>query len=177
MSVHNKVVWSEGLFLQPQHFQQQDRYFERYVEARAEALVPHAWGFAEVEIDADLLKLGKIGVRRAVGVFPDGTPFRLPDDDPLPRPLDVAAMARNETDLPCRARAPCRPAGSGPRRPAPAMARAPRRARVGSTGRLLRVWRTGHAAGRVAADADSACRRATDAYACIPLALVSRASR
>ena len=25
MSAHNKVVWSEGLFLQPQHFQQQDR--------------------------------------------------------------------------------------------------------------------------------------------------------
>ena len=26
MSAHNKVIWSEGLFLQPQHFQQQDRY-------------------------------------------------------------------------------------------------------------------------------------------------------
>ena len=32
MSAHNRVVWSEGLFMQPQHFQQQDRYFERYVE-------------------------------------------------------------------------------------------------------------------------------------------------
>ena len=38
MSIHNKVVWSEGLFLQPQHFQQQDRYFERYVETRCQAL-------------------------------------------------------------------------------------------------------------------------------------------
>ena len=35
MSVYNKVVWSEGLFLRPQHFQQQDRYFERYVETGA----------------------------------------------------------------------------------------------------------------------------------------------
>ena len=32
MSAHNRVIWSEGLFLQPQHFQQQERYFERYVE-------------------------------------------------------------------------------------------------------------------------------------------------
>ena len=39
MSAYNKVVWSEGLFLQPQHFQQQDRYFERYVETRCQALI------------------------------------------------------------------------------------------------------------------------------------------
>ena len=39
MSAHNRVVWSEGLFLQPQHFQQQDRYFERYVETRCQALI------------------------------------------------------------------------------------------------------------------------------------------
>ena len=39
MSVYNKVVWSEGLFLQPQHFQQQDRYVERYVETRCQSLI------------------------------------------------------------------------------------------------------------------------------------------
>jgi len=31
MSWENKVVWTEGLFLQPQHLQQHDRYFERLV--------------------------------------------------------------------------------------------------------------------------------------------------
>ncbi|WP_447531943.1 hypothetical protein, partial [Pseudomonas aeruginosa] len=30
MSLDSKVVWSEGMFLNPQHFQQQDRYIERY---------------------------------------------------------------------------------------------------------------------------------------------------
>jgi type VI secretion system protein ImpJ len=44
MSIYNKVVWSEGLFLRPQHFQQQDRYFERYVETRCQALVRAARG-------------------------------------------------------------------------------------------------------------------------------------
>ncbi len=34
MSWHNKVVWSEGLFLRPQHFQQQDRYIEHLVDGR-----------------------------------------------------------------------------------------------------------------------------------------------
>jgi type VI secretion system protein ImpJ len=31
MTTNSKVVWSEGLFLRPQHFQQQERYFERFV--------------------------------------------------------------------------------------------------------------------------------------------------
>src|SRR5229473_2902398 len=96
MSAHNRVIWSEGLFLQPQHFQQQERYFERYVEARCQALVPHSWGFTEIEFERDLLSIGKVALRRAVGVFPDGTPFRMPDDDPLPTPIDVGPDARDQ---------------------------------------------------------------------------------
>jgi type VI secretion system protein ImpJ len=96
MSAHNKVVWSEGLFLQPHHFQQQDRYFERYVEQRCHALVPHSWGLTEVELERDLLAIGKLGLRRAAGVFPDGTPLRMPDDDPLPEPLDLDEQVRDQ---------------------------------------------------------------------------------
>ena len=96
MSVHNRVIWSEGLFLQPQHFQQQDRYFEQYIETRCEPLTSYAWGFTEIEFERDFLKIGKIGMRRLVGVFPDGTPFRMPDDDPLPPPIDISADARDQ---------------------------------------------------------------------------------
>ena len=63
MSIYNKVVWSEGLFLRPQHFQQQDRYFERYVETRCQALVPHSWGFTDLELERDFLGIGKFGLR------------------------------------------------------------------------------------------------------------------
>jgi type VI secretion system protein ImpJ len=96
MSAHNRVIWSEGLFLQPQHFQQQDRYFERYVETRCQPLVPYSWGFTEIEFERDFLKIGKIGLRRLVGVFPDGTPFRMPDDDPLPAPIDIGGDVRDQ---------------------------------------------------------------------------------
>jgi type VI secretion system protein ImpJ len=40
MSWDNRVVWSEGLFLRPQHFQQADRYFENLVRRRAANLRP-----------------------------------------------------------------------------------------------------------------------------------------
>jgi len=96
MSVHNRVVWSEGLFLQPQHFQQQDRYLERYVESRCQSLVPHSWGFTEIELERDFLKIGKFGLRRAAGVFPDGTPVQMPADDPLPEPLEINGQTRDQ---------------------------------------------------------------------------------
>jgi len=97
MSVYNKVVWSEGLFLRPQHFQQQERYVERYVEGRCAQLTPHSWGFTEIEVERDLLGIGKFGLRRVAGVFPDGTPVRLPDDGPLPPPIDIGSSVRDET--------------------------------------------------------------------------------
>src|ERR1700686_4019545 len=53
MSVYSKVVWSEGLFLRPQHLQQQDRYFERYVETRCQALRSSSWGLTELELELD----------------------------------------------------------------------------------------------------------------------------
>jgi type VI secretion system protein ImpJ len=96
MSSHNRVIWSEGLFLQPQHFQQQDRHFERYVETRCQALGPYSWGFTEIEFERDFLKIGKVGLRRLSGVFPDGTPFRMPDDDPLPAPIEIGSDVRDQ---------------------------------------------------------------------------------
>lgn len=96
MSSNNRVVWSEGLFLRPQHFQQQTRYFERYVEGRGRTLRAHSWGLSEFEIERDLLGIGKLGLRRAAGVFPDGTPFSMPDDDPLPIPLELTELVRDQ---------------------------------------------------------------------------------
>jgi type VI secretion system protein ImpJ len=96
MSSYNKVIWTEGLFLQPQHFQQQDRYFERYVETRCQALIAHSWGLTELELEHDLLSIGRFGLRRVAGVFPDGTPIRMPEDDPLPAPIDINAQVRDQ---------------------------------------------------------------------------------
>jgi type VI secretion system protein ImpJ len=73
MSAHNRVIWSEGLFLQPQHFQQQERYFERYVETRCQPLVAQR-GFTELSSAVSSTSL--LGLRGVAGVF-DG-PFRMP---------------------------------------------------------------------------------------------------
>ncbi len=94
MSRNNKVVWSEGMFLRPQHFQQHARYMENFIEERSSVLRSFPWGFRELQLDQQLLGLGKIAISRASGVFPDGTPFSIPDDDEPPLAMDVPENTR-----------------------------------------------------------------------------------
>lgn len=96
MSANNRVVWNEGLFLRPEHFQQQERFFERYVDLRVGALNADDWGFEELEIERDWLAVGKFALRRAKGVLADGTPFSMPDDDALPPALEIPEKARSQ---------------------------------------------------------------------------------
>lgn len=96
MFENNKIIWSEGMFLRPQHFQQHDRYIENLVENRCRVLQPYGWGFYSLTIDADLFAIGKLAIKSCRGLFPDGTPFCLPEHDALPPPLDLPTNCQNE---------------------------------------------------------------------------------
>jgi type VI secretion system protein ImpJ len=96
MSLNNKVVWSEGMFLNPQHFQQQERYFEALVEAKFSALGAYRWGIHDLDIDQQLLSLGKVSIVKGRGIFPDGTPFEFPSVDEPPAVMELTANTKNE---------------------------------------------------------------------------------
>jgi type VI secretion system protein ImpJ len=85
------------MFLRPHHFQQNARYLEHYVEQRCSVLRSSSWGFTEIQLDQQMLGLGKIAISSARGVFPDGTPFSMPDDDEPPLPLEVPENTRDTT--------------------------------------------------------------------------------
>jgi type VI secretion system protein ImpJ len=59
MSWYTKVAWTEGLFLRPHHFQQNDRYHEHLLESRVRHATPYPWGFSYLEIDHDLAQQSK----------------------------------------------------------------------------------------------------------------------
>jgi type VI secretion system protein ImpJ len=96
MAWNSKVVWSEGMLLQPQHLQQHDRHWQVQLETRVQALAPYGYGFAALKIDETQLALGKIALLSCAAVLPDGTPACLPSDDELPLPLDVPPDTRNQ---------------------------------------------------------------------------------
>jgi type VI secretion system protein ImpJ len=95
MSGGNRVAWREGLFLRPQHFQQQDRFVEQLVESRSAVLSPYPWGLTELKISADALQLGKFAVERLRGVLPDGTPIDSPGDAGVIPPFDIGPDVRD----------------------------------------------------------------------------------
>ena len=90
MAVTNRVVWSDGLFIKPQHFQQQQRYLEHQINERSLAVSDYLYGFSDLELNAEYLSFGRVGLVRASGLFPDGTRFNLPQDDVMPEPLEIA---------------------------------------------------------------------------------------
>lgn len=89
MSPDNKVIWSEGLFLRPQHFQQQDRHLEGVLRQHVDGLFPYAFGFLSLQIDQELLKQGKVGIAAARGTAPDGTTLDIPAEAAIPEPLVI----------------------------------------------------------------------------------------
>jgi type VI secretion system protein ImpJ len=96
MPWRNKVIWSQGLFLRPHHLQQHDRYFEHLLDSRCASLQTHGWGITELEIDKNQLSLGNFSITACKGILPDGTPFNIPEDAPLPTPLSITEGMFNE---------------------------------------------------------------------------------
>jgi type VI secretion system protein ImpJ len=95
MTKNSRVIWSEGLFLQPQHFQQQERYFDHEIHVRTAHFHGYCHGFNQLQLDPDLLLAGKVGILKASGYFQDGTYFSIPDKDPPPPCLDLASVVKS----------------------------------------------------------------------------------
>ncbi len=70
-----RVLWKEGMFLEPQHFQISDLLLEGRVSNRIVELQPYSFGFSLIEIDHKLLENDIFSIKRCKGIFPDGTWF------------------------------------------------------------------------------------------------------
>ena len=96
MTARQRVIWSQGMFLQPHHFQQESRYVEQLIDARLRAADPYAWGFDQLVLDEAQLAFGRVALNRASGVLTDGTPFMLSEAETLPAAYNVPADVQGE---------------------------------------------------------------------------------
>jgi type VI secretion system protein ImpJ len=92
MKLLSKVVWTEGMYLGPHHFQSQNRYFENLAQFDSSMLWFEPYGFIGYALDAEALQNGTVALLHARGIFPDGLPFHMPECDPLPSPLEIAGL-------------------------------------------------------------------------------------
>jgi type VI secretion system protein ImpJ len=80
----DKVIWKDGLFVLPQHFQQFERYLLGITQHTNAVSIPYMCGFNSFSIDETLLSKGMFALVDASGIMPDGTPFSMPINNSIP---------------------------------------------------------------------------------------------
>jgi len=98
MSFLSRVVWSEGMYIGPHHFQAQSRYFEDSSQFVVSSLRRDYYGFLGCEVDAEALRNGTLALSHARGIFPDGLLFKMPESDPLPAPRPIVDIFPADRD-------------------------------------------------------------------------------
>jgi len=98
MKLLSKVVWSEGMYLGPHHFQAQNRYFEDAIHFATSSLWKHGYGFSSLDIDRDALRNGIVTLHHARGIFEDGLAIDIPESDARPAPLAFADRFASTAD-------------------------------------------------------------------------------
>lgn len=93
--LNKKVIWSEGMFLLPQHFQQHDRYIEYMLNVYSKRPQRYNWGLLNLDLSQELMLQAKLGLNSAKGIFADGTVFDIPQVDTNPPPLNLSPGTLN----------------------------------------------------------------------------------
>ena len=75
MKTPQKVVWSEGLMMTPQHLQQADNYHDGLLAARLDAIEPNNWGLLRCDFDRKALNGGVIALEAFEALMPSGLAF------------------------------------------------------------------------------------------------------
>jgi type VI secretion system protein ImpJ len=85
----SKVVWHEGMYLGPHHFQVQSQTFEDLVHFSTSSLWFAPYGVISCKLDPEALQNGMLSLVHARGLFPDGLAFQMPDADAVPPFLNI----------------------------------------------------------------------------------------
>lgn len=96
MTILNRVAWLEGIFLRPQHFQQQERYFDYNLQRINQLISPLGWGINRIELDETKLRFGQCALKHLEVILPDGYLLELPIVDPLPEAIEIPKTSRDE---------------------------------------------------------------------------------
>lgn len=84
MSGAHRVLWGEGMFLRPQHFQQQTIHQEWLLTHANSQRVAYPYGLRTALLDEQSLAIGMLRLDAAFAVMPDGVLINIPAADPSP---------------------------------------------------------------------------------------------
>lgn len=84
-----RVAWFNGLNIDKIHFEQQERYFQRNIDAKTIEISSNLYGIIDMKISNEMLSLGKIALEKISGIAKDGSVFDAPEQDLLPESIGL----------------------------------------------------------------------------------------
>ena len=84
-----KVLWGEGLFLRPQHFQIQDTYHEQHLNLLIRSTIPFSYGIQRIAFDTTQLNIHILALESIEVIWQDSEIYHAPAQDLLPEPLQL----------------------------------------------------------------------------------------
>ena len=84
-----KILWGEGLFLRPQHFQIQDSYHEQRLNQTIRSTIPFAYGVQSIRFDEMQLGTHVLALEQVEMIWQDGEIYTAPARDLLPEPVQL----------------------------------------------------------------------------------------
>jgi type VI secretion system protein ImpJ len=92
-AIPDAVLWSEGMLLLPQHFQQADQRAQALSAYLTLSAAPYAWGVRRLNFDRVALTTGQFVVTELEAIMPDGLLVLYPGDvDAPPLALDLTKL-------------------------------------------------------------------------------------
>jgi type VI secretion system ImpJ/VasE family protein len=99
MRFEELLHWNDGQFLQPHHFQYGQRIDEEYTRINRRFFMPYPYGLLDFELDFEMLKEGRVAVKRFSAVMGNGLELSMPGNCIL-KPLDLSeALKKNPEEL------------------------------------------------------------------------------
>jgi type VI secretion system protein ImpJ len=90
------LLWHQGLFLQPQHFQYESLHTAQVTAQYMRHISNYPWGFSHLQLDETALTRGQIDIQEMEVLFEDGTLIDYPGNTHLqPRSFDAKWNDRN----------------------------------------------------------------------------------
>jgi type VI secretion system ImpJ/VasE family protein len=93
MRFEELLHWNDGQFLQPHHFQYQQRIVTEYARLNRSFFLPYSYGLLDFELDLEALEGGRVAVKRFSAVMGDGQELSMPGNCIL-KPLDLSEVLK-----------------------------------------------------------------------------------
>jgi type VI secretion system protein ImpJ len=93
----DQVLWNEGMFLAPHHFQQADRHRDFVLRRRIANLSRFDWGLGVLDVNHEALSGGDVRISQCQAVMSDGLVIDIPDHDEAPQSRNVGEFFSAQT--------------------------------------------------------------------------------